>query len=290
MDTSTKESPARTARPEQATIRALKTELKSLQSQKNTVARQFKDADLTALQRTDLKHTMRQVSEAVNGTQAKLKALLNQAPQISKPRPLPAQFTVPGKQLNAPVEVRVLRTAEYSEWARFVAQHQYASTYHSPVYLSLIATQHHHSSLILAAYHRGELVGGLPITLLRSKLFGAFGVSLPYFNYGGPLSEFQDVTITLLNQATTLLDSEAVQHLEIRTVVPDLPFPVSQKKVSMVLTLPKDERTLDRQLGAKVRAQYNRTMDYQPTIRFGGVELLDEFYQVFATNMRDLGT
>ena len=64
----------------------------------------------------------------------------------------------------------------------------------------------------------------------------------------------------------------------------------STKKVSMVLALPTSEVALDEQLGAKVRAQYKKAEEHNPQVRFGKLELLDDFYRVFARNMRDLGT
>jgi FemAB-related protein (PEP-CTERM system-associated) len=94
----------------------------------------------------------------------------------------------------------------------------------------------------------------------------------------------------LLTEARSLLDTEKADHLEIRTTQPGLSAPCSTKKVSMVLSLPKTEQELDAQLGSKVRAQYKKAEDGNPDIRFGGLELLDDFYRVFAINMRDLGT
>lgn len=58
----------------------------------------------------------------------------------------------------------------------------------------------------------------------------------------------------------------------------------------MILPLPDNDQELDRQLGSKVRAQYKKTQNEDPDIRFAGEELLDDFYRVFAENMRDLGT
>src|SRR5690625_6803666 len=58
----------------------------------------------------------------------------------------------------------------------------------------------------------------------------------------------------------------------------------------MVLPLPEKRQQLEQQLGSKVRAQCKKAERYQPVVRFGSLELLDDFYHVFATNMRDLGT
>jgi serine/alanine adding enzyme len=47
---------------------------------------------------------------------------------------------------------------------------------------------------------------------------------------------------------------------------------------------------LGRQLGSKLRSQVKRSDRESVAVRSGGIELLDDFYDVFAHNMRDLGT
>ncbi len=58
----------------------------------------------------------------------------------------------------------------------------------------------------------------------------------------------------------------------------------------MIRRLPTTEDDLDDELGAKVRAQIKRARQENITTRIGHVDLLDDFYHVFAINMRDLGT
>ena len=58
----------------------------------------------------------------------------------------------------------------------------------------------------------------------------------------------------------------------------------------MVLDLPADEATLSKQLGSKLRSQIKRAEREQPTVHWGGAELLPEFYRVFARSMHELGT
>src|SRR5262249_56762031 len=41
---------------------------------------------------------------------------------------------------------------------------------------------------------------------------------------------------------------------------------------------------------SKLRSQIRRAQKEQLTVRLEGLELLDDFYRVFARNMRDLGT
>ena len=58
----------------------------------------------------------------------------------------------------------------------------------------------------------------------------------------------------------------------------------------MIRSLPKTDSELDSDLGTKLRAQVKRAEEHKPTIKFGSIDLLEDFYHVFARNMRDLGT
>ncbi|MCH8533145.1 MAG: FemAB family PEP-CTERM system-associated protein [Saccharospirillum sp.] len=275
-----------------ASIAELKARVKRLQAKKGEVARQFKRPELTNAERDELKTAMKGVSQTLSEAQAALKQLLNasEAPSHSEPPPLPGQFLPATANLGRSVEVRPLLPYETKLWQAFVQQHAHASAYHHPAFLMHIQQVFGHPGQILAAFDRGSLVGGLPLTIMRSRLFGAFAVSVPYFNYGGPLSEYQDVIEALLEAADSLVPQEQLSHVEVRTTLPGLPRPCVTKKVSMLLALPASQGELDSQLGAKVRAQTKKAEPQRPEIRFGGLELLDDFYHIFAINMRDLGT
>ena len=78
--------------------------------------------------------------------------------------------------------------------------------------------------------------------------------------------------------------------MEIRETAPRPDWSSVQRKISMILPLPATDDLLDKQLGSKLRAQVNKAQSNQLTVDFGGHELLGHFYQVFAHNMRDLGT
>jgi len=58
----------------------------------------------------------------------------------------------------------------------------------------------------------------------------------------------------------------------------------------MVLQLPTTNEALAKSLGSKLRSQIKRADRENISVRSGGSELLGDFYDVFAQNMRDLGT
>src|SRR5690606_13848543 len=89
----------------------------------------------------------------------------------------------------------------------------------------------------------GELTAALPLTHMKSLLFGNSLISMPYLNAGGVFSESMEGEALLLNSAKELAKSLNVDYLEIRsrekqfTAVEE--FHERQTKVAMLLDLKK---------------------------------------------------
>jgi serine/alanine adding enzyme len=131
----------------------------------------------------------------------------------------------------------------------------------------------------------------LPLVTFRSPLFGRFGVSLPFLNGGGIVARDRDATLALRDRAARLQAEQGLRHVELRHEVRRFPdLPVRQHKVSMRLALPGDAEELWRGFDRKVRNQVRKAEKSGLVAAAGGVELLSDFYGVFARNMRDLGT
>lgn len=177
-----------------------------------------------------------------------------------------------------------------SAWDEFVAQHPLASVYHLSDLRNVIAESFGHETLYLCAIAEERVVGVLPMVRLKSRLFGDFMVSQPFFNYGGVLAINDRVAASLRADASRMAESRGCSHIEYRDIAPLDSMPARTDKVAMWLELPGSEEQLWQQVGTKVRAQVKRSRRFGLSVRSGGIELLDEFYQVFAENMRDLGT
>jgi FemAB-related protein (PEP-CTERM system-associated) len=181
---------------------------------------------------------------------------------------------------------------EAAAWNGFVEGHAGAATYHQYVWRDVMrAAFGVETHYLMARGAEGGVGGILPLARLRSWLFGDFLVSLPYFNYGGPLTRDPQADAALLAEAETLARRLGVSHVELREVTPREPcWPVRTDKVAMVLDLEADHPAQLAALGAKLRSQVRRPQREGARVERGGAELLPKFYRVFARNMRDLGT
>ena len=113
---------------------------------------------------------------------------------------------------------------------------------------------------------------------------------MPYFQRGGAVADHPLIEQQLIQVANDHADRLGVDHIEYRDDIPREGLQVQSHKVNMVLSLPDSEDTLWESFTPKLRAQIKRPQRTAPQIFIGGKEHLNDFYEVYTTNMRDLGS
>ncbi len=189
-------------------------------------------------------------------------------------------------------DIRVERLSQpTAEWDEFILQHPQSRIYHLSCIHRVIRHTFGHPTRYIVARRNGCVVGGLPIVHMKSRIFGNFMISMPFFNYGGLCANEPDVKKALLQEAVQIAEEESIDYLELRHVEPQFPdlFHKSHK-VSMYLDLPEHPDILWDGFRSKLRSQIRRPQKDGVYIKVGKQELLDDFYKVFSVNMRDLGT
>ncbi|QDV43201.1 FemAB family protein [Stieleria neptunia] len=164
---------------------------------------------------------------------------------------------------------------------------------HHPAWISSLVDGLGHKAYLLRCVDGQEVHGILPLVFVRGPIFGKFLVSLPYLNTGGVWASNDEVARQLIDAACDLADQLDVKYLELRHEQP-AEHPkfnmVRTDKFHLRLPLPETDEALDKSFKSKLRSQVRKSGTYDSTVHFGGQELLAEFYDVFAHNMRDLGT
>ncbi len=189
-----------------------------------------------------------------------------------------------------PIHVRPVANTDAEAWDAFVLAHPDASIYHLWLWRGVVERVFHQEThYLVACCQDGMIKGVLPLVRLRSRLFGHYLVSLPYFNYGGALGT-PEAEAMLMAEANLHATALGCSHVEYRDRCPRLGYGTREEKVSMRLDLPPEVDTLWRQLASKRRAQIRRPRREGVAVRWGGTDLVNDFYRVFAQNMRDLGT
>ena len=183
--------------------------------------------------------------------------------------------------------------SQAAAWNAFVESSANASFYHRAEWRDINERCFGHRTAYLAALEGSRLVGVFPLVRLKSVLFGNLACSMPFVNYGGPAADRSEIDAALLKAAADVGDEWNVDYLEIRSQRHlGEQYPVSQHKVSMTVALDRDPDTLWNRYSAKTGPRQDIRRGYKNgfTARFGGVDLLPQFYAVLSESWRDLGT
>jgi FemAB-related protein (PEP-CTERM system-associated) len=201
--------------------------------------------------------------------------------------------------LDSPIrpEVRLLTGAALVDalprLAEFVLRGKSSRPSHHPHWLYILKEGLGHTPYALEAVAERKTTGYLPLSFVRSTLFGRFLVSLPYLNSSGVIADDETTRIALIDRAVEVADGMKGRHLELRHEAP-IAHPrlnaTRTTKVHMRLKLPSFPGPLWTGFKASVRNQVRKGEKNGLKVHWGSFDLLDDFYGIFSTNMRDLGT
>jgi serine/alanine adding enzyme len=197
--------------------------------------------------------------------------------------------------MDSNVKIRLAESeAEGRLWNDFVSQHAESSNYHRWSWKRVIENSFHWPTFYLFAEDPNgsqRCQGILPLVWQKSWMFGSFLTSLPFLNAGGIIAESVAVKELLLARAVEIAKELRVDYLELRhRADPHLNIPVKTHKVAMVRPVSGSEAEMWATLPHKVRTDIRKGTSSGLIAEFAGEGFLDDFYSVFAVNMRDLGT
>jgi FemAB-related protein (PEP-CTERM system-associated) len=193
-------------------------------------------------------------------------------------------------------EIRRAGESARAGWNAFVAKHSAASPYHRFEWADAVAAAYGHPAQRLYALRGGRVVGILPLVAMRSPFDGGRLVSLPFCDVGGPLCQDAEVERGLVEKAAALGRRLGAKQVELRMSAPLESVPagfgasVHSHKVRMVMDLPPSSDELMASFKSKLRSQIRRAERNGVEFRRGTPGQVDRFYEVFCTNMRDLGS
>jgi FemAB-related protein (PEP-CTERM system-associated) len=188
------------------------------------------------------------------------------------------------------MEIRLATSADRAVWDDYVLGHPEGTAYQLFAWKEAVEQAYGFEGKYLLAENGSTVVGVFPLIDFRVPFLGKSLNSLPYCDVGGVLTDSEDLALALLCHARSLA-SKGAGRCQIRAARP-LPLANGNQteKVRMVLDLPEDSDQLLAGLKAKLRSQVRKPERDGLTARLGGCELVDDFYPIFARNMRLLGS
>ncbi len=186
---------------------------------------------------------------------------------------------------------QVVKWNDGAAWDDFVQGADDATIMHLYGWKAVMEHAYGHRTFFLAALEEDQLRGVLPLTLVRNPILGRHLVSMPFMDYGGACTNGDENAEAVLVNAAIELAKRHHCGLVLRYLTKSkLSLPCSLQKVTMFHALGTSEEALWKRLPPERRNRIKKTQKHGLTTSFHGVEGLENFFKVFATNMRDLGS
>jgi FemAB-related protein (PEP-CTERM system-associated) len=205
--------------------------------------------------------------------------------------------------VNAPfataagLAVRTADLADRAELRRieaFVAEHPDAQLFHRPAWSRAVETGcRQRSHYLLCEDGPGRLRGLVPLSEIRSPLFGNSMVSAGFGVGGGILAESEPAAAALASFAWALAEDRGCSEVELRGG--PAPGPGWEERggiyAGFAAELPQGDEAILNAIKKRQRAEVRRALGYDLDYRFGrGAADLDAHYRVYSASVRNLGT
>jgi len=192
------------------------------------------------------------------------------------------------------MNIREYRDSDASAWDCYAAGHPGGTFAHLTGWKRVFERAFGHRSFYLLAESpesTGRIVGLFPLFSVRSALFGRSMVSMPFLTYGGILADDDVVRDALFQKAKAITEGEKLDYLEIRNEKEAMEgLPIKDRYYVFKREISSDNDENLKAIPRKSRRMVRQGMKKELQTRFGGVDLLDPFYELFAFNYHRLGT
>jgi len=193
-------------------------------------------------------------------------------------------------------EIKLIQSEDFTAWDEYVKKHVSGSAYHRIAWMKAVSNGYKHKCFYwIAKQADGTVVGVLPSALIAPPLSKSSLCALPFCDVGGVLADNDDVYASLLEQALQFCKTQGIPVFDNRSSIKSETLldaeNLSATKVRMLMPLPENSNELFSGFKSKLRSQIRKAEKNGLTAKTGrSLGYVNEFYQVFTRNMRDLGS
>jgi FemAB-related protein (PEP-CTERM system-associated) len=188
------------------------------------------------------------------------------------------------------ITIKPMAESDRARWDAFVTATPGGTFCHRSGWKPVVEKAFGHKTHFVYAERDGEITGVLPLTEIRSRLFGHALVSNAFQVYGGPVATDEDSRAALVDYAIGLLAKTKAGHLEFRSEVASTPGWLT--KDGLYVTFRREisadhEKNLNA-IPRKQRAVVRKGIANELTTRVG--HDWRTLHRVYGESVRNLGT
>jgi FemAB-related protein (PEP-CTERM system-associated) len=202
----------------------------------------------------------------------------------------PAIAAAPTTAIAAAVTIRNLAPGDEERWDAFVRACPAGTFFHLAGWRRVIETAFRHRTFYLMAERGGTVSGVLPLTLVKTRLFGASLISNAFCVQGGPIATDAASLEALDAAAVRLMEELRVPVLEFRSAADHRSGWIARSDLYAGFRKPIDP-SIDRNMKAiprKQRAMVRKGI--QNGLRSEIDRDADRLHRVYGESVRNLGT
>ncbi|MEM9287113.1 MAG: FemAB family XrtA/PEP-CTERM system-associated protein [Pseudomonadota bacterium] len=189
------------------------------------------------------------------------------------------------------MSVQSLDDGAFGVWDDYVRAHPSSTAFHLSAWSRAVqASMGHRVHWLTYRSAAGALEGVLPITQIKSRLFGHSLISCAFAVYGGPLFDHDTAKAALLDAAQALVQSSGASALELRSQ--DRVAPTWPAKEGLYVTFKRDiDQDPDVNMKAiprKQRAMVRKGIKFD--LRADITDSIDQHFAMYSESVRNLGT
>lgn len=177
------------------------------------------------------------------------------------------------------------------KWDEYVYSTPKATFCHLIGWKNVVEKTFGHRSFYLYAEIDNQICGILPLFLVKSFLFGKILISSPLAVYGGICADNQEVENLLLTRAKEIADNLKVDYLELRNIEANgFQLPTKDLYVTFFQELFNEDTEKNLKIMPREARRLIRKANKAGLKAIIEQEDVEQFYDVYSRNLRDLGT
>jgi len=193
------------------------------------------------------------------------------------------------------INIEVTDHVEKKSWNEFVKMSPRSTPYHLWEFGESLSLTYGYKKLYFVALENGEIVGVFPLVHVKSLFFGDKLISMPFCEYGGPLSKSEYVEKLLLELAVRVANGLNVDYIEIRNPLDDVSnlkneYSPLQRYITFKIDLTKPKETLWLNLDKKTRNAVRKAVKRHVEIRRGEKKDLRIYYELYLETQKRHGS
>ena len=194
-------------------------------------------------------------------------------------------------EVLAPREIQVegLKPETLAAWNGYVAGCAEATFFHRSEWKEVIERAFGHPTHYLLARSGNSIRGVLPLSQIKSRLFGNALISNPFCVYGGIAASDDQARSALAQSAQNLAERLRVDYLELRNLTEQqVAWPTKDLYVTFRKLIAADADTNLKAIPRKQRAMVRKGV--QAGLQAKTDDGLDRLYAMYSESVRNLGT